>query len=149
MKVLLQRVSQASVSVEDGRKVEIGNGMLVLVGIFPQDGAAEMEWMATKTLGLRIFPDSTDPNKNMNRSVLDVGGEILAVSQFTLAADTSRGMRPGFSTAATPEHARAIYEGYVQKLREHVNVNVETGWFGEYMQVSLTNEGPATFMLER
>ena len=99
MRAVVQRVSRASVSVEDETVASIGSGLLVFLGVFPADGDAELDWMADKVLGLRIFPDDDKP---MNRSVVDVAGEILVVSQFTLAADTSRGKRPGFSTAAPP-----------------------------------------------
>ena len=105
MKVLLQRVKQASVEVAGERIAEIGPGLLALVGVAPADGDEEVRWLADKTLGLRIFPDQDKP---MNRSVLDVGGEILVVSQFTLTADTSKGKRPGFSTAAAPDVAEQI-----------------------------------------
>ena len=144
MKVLLQRVTSAAVDVGNERVGEIGHGLLAFVGIFPSDDLAEVEWFAQKTTGLRIFADDAKP---MNRSVLDVGGEILAVSQFTLAADTRKGMRPGFSNAAAPEQAEALYDAYVSKLREQVTV--ATGRFGADMKVSLVNDGPVTIMLER
>ena len=144
MKVLLQRVTSAAVDVGNERVGEIGHGLLAFVGIFASDDLAEVEWFAQKTTGLRIFADDAKP---MNRSVLDVGGEILAVSQFTLAADTRKGMRPGFSNAAAPEQAEALYDAYVSKLREQVTV--ATGRFGADMKVSLVNDGPVTIMLER
>ena len=144
MKVLLQRVTSASVDVGTERVGEIQHGLLALVGIFPNDDLHEVDWFAHKTLGLRIFADDAKP---MNRSVMDVGGEILAVSQFTLAADTRKGMRPGFSEAAKPDQAKALYDAYVEKLREQVTV--ATGRFGADMKVSLVNDGPVTIMLER
>ncbi len=144
MKVLLQRVSQAAVEVGGERIAQIGAGLLVLVGVAPDDGDAQIRWLADKTLGLRIFPDDDKP---MNRSVLDIGGELLVVSQFTLTADTSKGKRPGFSTAAPPEVARAVYQRFVDELNK--SLPVQTGRFGADMQVSLINDGPVTFLLER
>ena len=128
---------------------EIGLGLLVFVGVAPDDGEAEVSWLADKVLGLRIFPDEdlAAGGKAMNRSVLDVHGGVLVVSQFTLTADTSRGKRPGFSTAAAPDIAQEIYARFVAKLGERVAV--QTGRFGADMQVSLTNDGPVTFLLER
>ena len=110
----------------------------------PGDGDEQIRWLADKTLGLRIFPDNEKP---MNRSVLDIGGELLVVSQFTLTADTSKGKRPGFSTAAPPEVAEAIYQRFIDELAK--SVTVQTGRFGADMQVALINDGPVTFMLER
>jgi D-tyrosyl-tRNA(Tyr) deacylase len=144
VKVLLQRVRQAAVDVAGERIAEIGPGLLALVGVAPQDGDEQIRWLADKTLGLRIFPDQDKP---MNRSLLDVGGEILVVSQFTLTADTSRGKRPGFSTAAAPELAEQIYLRFVAELEK--TLPVQTGRFGADMQVALINDGPVTFMLER
>ena len=144
MKVLLQRVSQAAVDVAGERIAEIGPGLLALVGVAPEDGDEQIRWLADKTLGLRIFPDEQKP---MNRSVLDVGGELLVVSQFTLTADTGKGKRPGFSTAAAPEVAEHIYLRFVAELEK--TMPVQTGRFGADMQVSLVNDGPVTFMLEK
>jgi D-tyrosyl-tRNA(Tyr) deacylase len=145
MKALLQRVARASVEV-DGEKVgAIGPGLLVFLGVEPYDGDAEIDWLAGKVLALRIFPDVDKP---MNRSVTDLGGELLVVSQFTLAADTSRGNRPGFSSAAPPELAETVYEAFVAALRAR-GASVATGRFGADMQVALVNDGPVTFLLER
>lgn len=145
MKALLQRVTEASVTV-DGEKVgAIGPGLLVFLGVEPDDGDAEVDWLAGKVLALRIFPDADKP---MNRSVTDVGGELLVVSQFTLAADTSRGNRPGFSSAAPPELAETVYEAFVAALQAR-GASVATGRFGADMQVALVNDGPVTFLLER
>ena len=145
MRILLQRVAGASVSVESSVVAEIGAGLLALVGVFPNDGPEQVAWLVDKTLGLRIFADEHKP---MNRSVLDVGGSILVVSQFTLAGDTSRGKRPGFSRAARPEQAERLYEAYADGLRERCP-DVQTGRFGAHMQVALVNDGPVTFLLER
>ena len=145
MKALLQRVSTASVTVGGEVIAEIGPGLLVFVGIEPNDGEAELRWMADRILGLRIFPDDRLP---MNRSVRDVDGELLVVSQFTLAADTARGRRPGFGTAAPPELAEPAYQRILALLREQWP-KVSAGRFGADMQVALINDGPATFILER
>jgi D-tyrosyl-tRNA(Tyr) deacylase len=144
MKVLLQRVASAHVTVGAAEVAKIGRGLLVFVGVAPGDGDAEIQWMADKVLGLRIFPDDDKP---MNRSVLDVGGELLVVSQFTLTADTSRGKRPSFTTAAAPAQAEAVYERFAARLAQ--SVPVRTGVFGADMQVGLVNDGPVTFLLER
>ena len=144
MKVLLQRVSRAAVEVGGATTGKIGHGLLVFVGVEQADGQAQADWLVDKTLGLRIFPDE---EKAMNRSLLDVGGEILIVSQFTLAADTAKGKRPGFSTAAQPELAETLYNYFVQQVAQQMPV--QTGEFGADMQVSLVNDGPVTFMLER
>lgn len=145
MKVLVQRVKRCSVDVGGRRISEIGAGMLALVGVEAADTAAEALWLARKTAGLRIFED--DAGK-MNLSVKDIKGEVLAVSQFTLAGDTSRGNRPGFETAARPQQAKPLYEAYVSALQEQ-GVPVKTGIFQADMQVELINDGPVTFMLER
>lgn len=145
MRVLLQRVTDASVSVAGERLSAIGRGLLVFVGVEPDDGETELRWLVDKTLGLRIFPDTDKP---MNRSVMDVDGELLVVSQFTLAADTSRGRRPGFGTAAPPDLAQALYSRFVECMRERWP-RVQEGRFGADMQVALTNDGPVTFLLEK
>lgn len=144
MKVLLQRVSHATVDVAGECIAEIGQGLLVFIGVEPADTEVQADWLADKTLGLRIFADD---NKPMNLSVQDVAGEVLVVSQFTLAADTSKGKRPSFTTAAQPEQAEALYEYFVGRLRKQVLV--QTGEFGADMAVSLTNDGPVTLVLER
>lgn len=145
MKALLQRVCEAAVTVDGERIAAIGPGLLVFVGVEPDDGPDEVDWLAAKVLALRIFPDDDKP---MNRSVTDVGGALLLVSQFTLAADTRRGNRPGFSTAAPPEQAERLYDAFVAEVRRRYD-RVATGRFGADMQVSLVNDGPVTFLLER
>ena len=145
MKALLQRVTEAAVTVDGERIAAIGPGLLVFVGVEPADGAEEIAWLAGKVLALRVFPDDAKP---MNRSVTDTGGELLLVSQFTLAADTRRGNRPGFSTAAPPEQAERLYDAFVAEVRRRYD-RVATGRFGADMQVSLVNDGPVTFLLER
>ena len=144
MRALLQRVSRASVSV-DGREVAaIDAGLLVFVGVFRDDDGVLARRLAERTLRARIFPDADKP---MNRSVQDTGGGVLAVSQFTLAADTARGNRPGFGPAAAPDAARPLYEAYVAALRTGCP-RVETGMFGQDMQVALVNDGPVTLLLD-
>jgi D-tyrosyl-tRNA(Tyr) deacylase len=144
MRVLVQRVSRASVRVDGAVTGEIGRGLLLLVGVTHSDGDAEVEWMAEKVLGLRIFPD--DEGK-MNRSVVETGGSLLLVSQFTLYGDAGKGRRPSFVDAARPEHAVPVYEKLVARLRQ--SVNVATGVFGAMMDVELVNEGPVTIWLEK
>ena len=145
MKVLLQRVSQASVQVGGSEVSSISKGFLLLIGIEKNDTEETADYLAKKVSHLRIFEDD---NGKMNLSILDVGGQILAVSQFTLAGDTSRGNRPGFETAAKPQEAKPLYEYFVQALKIY-NIDVQCGIFQADMQVSLINDGPVTFMLER
>ena len=144
MKIVLQRVRSASVAVAEKSIAEIGYGLLVLVGVVPGDSSREVAWLVKKTAGLRIFPEG---DKNMNRSVVDVGGEVLVVSQFTLAAETAKGMRPGFSNAAEPALAESLYDEFALKLDDLVPT--QTGQFGADMQVAIINDGPVTILLER
>ena len=148
MKVLLQRVRQAAVTVDAEQVGAIGPGLLLFLGVEAGDGEKQLLWLVDKVLGLRIFADAAKP---MNLSVMDTGGDLLVVSQFTLAADTSRGKRPGFSGAAAPELAEALYERFIEVLREKCGPGqrVCSGRFGADMQVSLVNDGPVTFLLER
>jgi D-tyrosyl-tRNA(Tyr) deacylase len=145
MRALLQRVSEASVTVDGETAGRIDRGLLVFLGLYPDDDAGTLEWMADKILDLRIFPGDGKP---MNRSVVDVGGGVLVVSQFTLAADVSRGKRPGFSSAAPPEVAEPLYERFLELL-EARHDPVAAGVFGADMQVALVNDGPVTLLLER
>lgn len=149
MKALLQRVTRAEVRVNDECVGAIGPGLCVLLGVARGDVEADAARLAERVAGLRIFPDADwpDDGKPMNRSIEDVRGELLVVSQFTLAADTRRGHRPGFSTAAPPGDAEPLYESFVAALRSR-GLPVATGRFGADMQVSLVNDGPVTFMLE-
>ncbi len=148
MRVLLQRVTKASVTVADVRIAEIGVGLLAFVGVFPGDGDAEVKWLADKVLGLRIFPEQGSKDGSMNASLNDLNAELLVVSQFTLAADVSRGRRPGFSTAAPPELAERVYNDFVSAVSDR-GVRVATGQFGADMLVDLANDGPVTFLLEK
>jgi len=144
MLALIQRVTHASVEVEGQVVGRTGPGLLALVGVQPDDDAASVARMARKLLGYRVFADEAG---RMNRSLLDSGGGLLLVSQFTLAADTSSGMRPGFSTAAPPEQAEPVFNQLVQACARELPGRVETGRFGAHMVVSLVNDGPVTFLL--
>jgi D-aminoacyl-tRNA deacylase len=144
MRLVVQRVGSAEVRVEGAVVGSIGRGLLVLIGAERGDGAEEAEEAARKVAGMRIFED---PAGKMNLALADVGGAVLAVSQFTLAADLSRGRRPGFDRALPGEEARPLYEHFVSVLRA-LGVPVAVGSFGAMMDVSLVNQGPATFILE-
>ena len=144
MRALLQRVTRASVAVAGREIAAIGPGLLVFVGVQRDDGEAQARRLAARTVAARVFADEQHA---MNRSVRDIDGSVLAVSQFTLAADTRRGNRPGFSTAAAPEVALPLYERYVRGLEES-GIVVRTGEFGADMQVALVNDGPVTVLLE-
>lgn len=145
MRIVLQRISHASVTVDDKVIGKSSKGLLLLVGVTHEDTEKTADWLCEKSLNLRIFDDE---NGKMNLSCLDISGDILAVSQFTLYGDTKRGRRPGYDKAATPEKAEHLFNYFVSKLKES-GLNVETGAFGEHMKVSLLNDGPATFILER
>ena len=144
MIALIQRVSSARVDVEGATVGEIGPGLLALVGVRPDDDATSGARLLERLLTYRVFPDEAD---RMNRSLIDSGGGLLLVPQFTLAADTRRGTRPGFSTAAPPAQAEALFDGLVAAARAR-HPAVATGRFGADMRVSLVNEGPVTFWLE-
>ena len=146
MRIVLQRVKKASVTVGGERISEIGTGLLLLVGVAQGDGEAEADWLAGKVAGLRIMGDEEGM---MNLSVRDVGGEVLVVSQFTLLADTRKGKRPSFVQAAPPEEAEALFDHFCKRLREAGVASVKTGSFGAMMEVALVNDGPVTIVLER
>jgi D-tyrosyl-tRNA(Tyr) deacylase len=143
MKVVLQRVLRASVRAAGAATGEIGPGLLLLVGVEAGDGEEEARRLAGKVARLRIFEDEAG---RFDRSLLDVGGAALVVSQFTLLADTAKGNRPSFTAAAAPEHAERLYESFCAALRE-LGVPVETGVFGARMEVELVNDGPVTIVL--
>jgi len=145
MKIVAQRVSRARVSVDGAVRGEIGRGLLLLLGVGADDGPEQAEWLARKCCELRIFPD--DEGK-MNRSVEDINGQILVVSQFTLYGRVQRGRRPDFTHAAPPELAERLYEDFVAALRQR-GIHVQTGVFAAMMQVELVNDGPVTILLER
>ncbi len=144
MRALIQRVSEAAVRVDSEIVGEIGPGLLVLVCAMEGDTEANANTLAAKISKLRIFKDDAD---KMNRSVVDTGGAALVVSQFTLAADTSRGNRPGFSTAARPDEGERLYEYFADQLRGH-GIEVAQGLFGADMKVALVNDGPVTIWME-
>jgi D-tyrosyl-tRNA(Tyr) deacylase len=144
MRAVVQRVSRAKVTVNGWTAGEIGQGLLVLLGVGQQDTEADAAYLAEKIAGLRIFEDEEG---KMNRSVRDVSGSVLVVSQFTLYGDVRRGKRPSFDEAAPPESARRLYELFVQKIQV-AGLRCETGHFQEMMQVELVNEGPVTILLD-
>ena len=141
----MQRVSRAAVRTEGRTVGEIGPGLMVLLGVAPTDGDTEIDWMAEKVAGLRVFPDDEG---RMNRSVTETGGAVLVVSQFTLYGDARKGRRPSFIDAAPPEVAEPVYERLVAALRGR-GLEVATGVFGAMMEVELVNDGPVTLLLER
>jgi D-tyrosyl-tRNA(Tyr) deacylase len=144
MKAVLQRVAEASVEVSGEMITSTGRGLLLLVGADQGDSEKNADFLADRCLGLRIFED--DEGK-MNRSVVDVGGDLLAVSQFTLSANLSKGRRPSFTSAMKPPEAERLFDYFVDKLKES-RLNVKTGRFGARMKVRLVNDGPVTFVLE-
>lgn len=146
MKVLLQRVSKGKVDVDGQTIGEIGKGVLLFVGITHEDTQEDADTLVDKILGLRIFEN--DEGKYFDKSVVDAGGEILVVSQFTLYARTDKGRRPAFSDAAPPEQANTLYEYFVQQCREKSELKVATGQFQAHMMVDFINDGPVTIMLE-
>ncbi len=146
MRVVLQRVSSARVRIDGETVGSVGNGMLLLVGFTQGEDEADLEWMADKVVGLRIF---NDEEGKMNLSLHDVSGEVLVVSQFTLYGDTRKGRRPSFVKAASPETAVPLYERFVALLEERAPGTVATGEFGAMMDVELVNDGPVTLVLER
>ncbi|MBE6369087.1 MAG: D-tyrosyl-tRNA(Tyr) deacylase [Lentisphaerae bacterium] len=145
MRVLIQRVRSASVKVDGQIIGQIGNGLLALVGITHSDTDATVKYLADRCVKLRIFEDE---NGKMNRSLLDVQGEMLIVSQFTLYGDTVKGRRPGFDAAAKPQQAEELYEKFIAEVKEF-DVKTATGKFAAEMLVALENDGPVTFMLEK
>lgn len=144
MRAVVQRVSSSKVTVDEEIVGQISHGLLVLLGVTHDDTSKDVDYMVDKITNLRIFEDEND---KMNLSLKDTGGEILAVSQFTLYGDCRRGRRPSFTDAARPEIANPLYEEFVQKIRD-LGINVGTGKFGAHMMVDLTNDGPVTILLE-
>ena len=144
MRAVVQRVSRAKVTVNEWTSGEIGLGLLVLLGVAHEDAEADATYLAEKIAGLRIFEDQ---DGKMKRSVLDVGGSVLVVSQFTLYGDVRRGKRPSFDAAAPPERARRLYEFFVERVQA-AGLRCETGRFQEMMEVELVNEGPVTILLD-
>jgi D-tyrosyl-tRNA(Tyr) deacylase len=145
MRIVIQRVSEASVKIEEKIKGKIEKGLLVLVGIELADDNTDADWLIQKICGLRIFNDA---DGKMNLTIQDVNGQLLVVSQFTLHASTKKGNRPSYIRAARPEHAIPLYEYFIKTLQEISNTNIETGEFGADMKVSSVNEGPVTILMD-
>ena len=145
MKAVLQRVSQASVTIQDEVVAQIESGLLVLIGIEDTDNHEDLEWLSTKIVNLRIFADENDV---MNLSLKDINGDMIVVSQFTLHALTKKGNRPSYIKAARPEIAIPIYESFVQQIEIDFGKKVQTGKFGADMKVSLINDGPVTIIID-
>lgn len=146
MKIVVQRVKEASVTVNEKVVGEIKKGLLLLVGIHVDDSTDQMRWMCEKVLKLRVFPD--DDGK-MNRSISDIAGEILVVSQFTLYGDAKKGTRPSYINAARPEKAEPMYEEMIEYFKKHSDLNIQGGKFRAMMDVHLVNDGPVTLILEK
>ena len=147
MRVILQRVTQASVKVGDETVGQISLGVMLLVGVAHDDGPAQVDWLAAKIASLRIFPAANGPS-GFDRTLAEVGGAVLVVSQFTLYGETRKGRRPDFIQAARPEHAAPLIDHFAAQLRSH-GLAVQMGRFGADMQVSLVNDGPVTLILEK
>ncbi len=145
MRAVIQRVKHASVSISENLYANIGHGLLVLLGVQPDDTEADAEWLAAKIARLRIFDDE---NGVMNRNVIEVSGEILVVSQFTLMASYKKGNRPSYIRAAAPDTAIPLYECFTWKLHHEIKQTVKTGQFGADMQVELLNDGPVTICMD-
>jgi D-tyrosyl-tRNA(Tyr) deacylase len=145
MRVVVQRVSSAGVTIAGRVAGQIGRGLLVFVGIETADTAADGEWLAQKLVNLRIFDD---PDERVHLSVADIGGGILLISQFTLHASTQKGTRPSFTAAARPEHAEPLYDQFVTQLAAALDRPIATGEFGAMMKVSLVNDGPVTIIID-
>lgn len=145
MKVVVQRVSQASVTIDGIKVADIREGLLVLVGFEEADAADDLDWMTSKIANLRIFGDE---QQVMNRSIKDIEGEMIIVSQFTLQASTKKGNRPSYIKAAKPEIAIPLYESFIQKMETELGKKVQTGQFGADMRVALLNDGPVTIVID-
>lgn len=145
MRIVIQRVATASVSVDGEIRGKIGQGLMVLVGVEEGDTPEDAKWLADKTVALRIF---NDENGVMNRSVMDIGGDVLSISQFTLTASTRKGNRPSYIRAAGHELATQLYEAYTEMVQQRLGRHVPTGVFGADMQVELINDGPVTIIID-
>jgi D-aminoacyl-tRNA deacylase len=145
MKLVIQRVSEAAVTIDGQVKGAIGCGLLVLAGFAPDDTEADLQWLSRKTVQLRIFADAAD---KMNRSLEDTGGDLLLISQFTLQASTRKGNRPSYIGAAPPETAILLYEKFIRILEADLGKPIQTGSFGADMKVSLVNDGPVTILID-
>ncbi len=145
MKVVIQRVSKASVTIEGHKVASINNGVLVLLGIVNEDAQEDIDWLSKKIVNLRVFEDE---NEVMNKSLLDIEGDIIVVSQFTLHAATKKGNRPSYIKAAKPDIAIPLYEAFVKKIETDLGKRVQTGEFGADMKVELLNDGPVTIIID-
>lgn len=145
MIIVIQRVSESSVKIDGKIKAQIGLGLMILLGIEEADGQEDIDWLSKKVVNLRIFPDE---NGVMNRSILEVGGEILLISQFTLHASTKKGNRPSYIKAAKPDFAIPMYEKMILALESELGKSIGTGEFGADMKVSLVNDGPVTIVMD-
>lgn len=145
MKAVIQRVSQAGVTINDEKVAEIGSGLLVLLGIVDDDTEEDISWLSKKIVNLRIFPDANDV---MNQSVLDIDGDAIIVSQFTLQASTKKGNRPSYIQAAKPKVAIPLYEAFIKNFEMQLGKRVQTGEFGADMKVDLINDGPVTIIID-
>ena len=144
MRAVIQRVANAAVSINHGAKRGIGQGLVVLVGVTHEDGTSDVEWTCEKILNLRIFANE---DGKLDRSILDIRGELLLISQFTLYGNIQKGRRPDFTQAARPETAQPLYEKLIEKLKDS-GLKVETGEFGAHMLVEISNDGPVTLVLD-
>lgn len=145
MKVVIQRVSQASVAINESIKSSIGNGYMILLGIEEADNAEDIDWLSKKIIGLRIFSDAEG---KMNLDIKEVGGDILLISQFTLHAQTKKGNRPSYIKAARPEQAIPLYEQFIKQLATDLGKQIFTGEFGADMKAALVNDGPVTIIID-
>lgn len=145
MRAIIQRVTNCSVTIDQQLKSQIGNGLLILLGIEENDTETDIEWLVKKIIQMRIFSDSTG---KMNLSVQDINGEILVVSQFTLFASTKKGNRPGFTRSARPETAIPLYEKFIVETEKHFGKKIQTGTFGADMKVQILNDGPVTIIMD-
>ncbi|WP_420551574.1 D-aminoacyl-tRNA deacylase [Tenacibaculum aiptasiae] len=145
MKAVIQRVSKASVTINEEKVANIQKGLLILVGIVENDTKEDIEWLSKKIANLRIF---NDENEVMNKSLIDISGEAIVVSQFTLQASTKKGNRPSYIKAAKPDIAIPIYEQFIQQIENDLNKKVQTGQFGADMKVELLNDGPVTIIID-
>ena len=145
MRALIQRVSSASVQIDNKVFSKIGNGLLVLLGVEDEDSDSDIEWLSSKISQMRIFDDKND---HMNLSVNDINGEVLVVSQFTLHASTKKGNRPSYIRASKPDHAVPMYEAFILQMKDKIQNGVFSGQFGAYMQVDLINDGPVTIWMD-
>jgi D-tyrosyl-tRNA(Tyr) deacylase len=145
MKAVIQRVSRSSVTIKGNKVAEIDNGLLVLLGIIDDDSKADINWLSNKIVNLRIFPDENDV---MNRSLIDVDGDVILVSQFTLHANTRKGNRPSYIKAAKPDIAIPLYKAFIEQFEIDLGKKTQTGEFGADMKVELLNDGPVTIIID-